>query len=94
MHDFFLYDWREYKKVSGNPNHGLTHPKTACENADRFFGLNEKEKDIILKHMWPKVWGIPAYPESFVVSFVDKYCAVSEFAKGAGKKVRRCATDQ
>lgn len=81
LHDFFLYDWREYKKQKGRKNHGLNHPKTALENSARFFELNRVEKDIILKHMWPKVLGFPRYPESWVVSCVDKFCACREFVQ-------------
>ncbi|MEL7563986.1 MAG: HD family phosphohydrolase [Dehalobacterium sp.] len=79
LHDFFLYDWREYKKNPLNKNHGLNHPKIALENSHQCFELNEIECDIILKHMWPKVIGWPKYWESLVVSLVDKYCACNEF---------------
>jgi len=79
LHDFFLYDWREYKKNPQNKNHGLNHPKIALKNSHQCFELNEKECDIILKHMWPKVIGWPKYWESLVVSLIDKYCACNEF---------------
>lgn len=78
LHDFFLYDWREYKRDRRNPNHGLTHPRTALTNASRHFLVSPKERDIILKHMMPKVWGIPRHWESWIVSFVDKYVAIGE----------------
>lgn len=80
LHDFFLYDWREYKKDRSNKNHGLEHPKTALNNSKKHFNLSKKEEDIILKHMWPKVLGMPRYKESMLVSMVDKYCAVKEFS--------------
>lgn len=79
LHDFFTYDWREYKKEKDNKNHGLEHPKTALENALKHFELNKKEEDIILKHMWPKSYGMPKFKESFLVSMIDKYCASVEF---------------
>lgn len=79
LHDFFLYDWRTYKKDSNNLNHGRNHPKVALKNASEAFHLNDKEKDIILKHMWPKSWGAPKYKESYVVTCVDKYCACLEY---------------
>lgn len=79
LHDFFLYDWREYKKNSHNKNHGLNHPKVAVENSQLFFELNEVERDIILKHMWPKVFGWPKYWESVVVSLTDKVVTCNEF---------------
>lgn len=79
LHDFFLYDWREYKKNPQNKNHGLHHPKVALENSHQCFDLNEVECDIILKHMWPKALGWPRYWESLIVSLIDKYCACNEF---------------
>jgi uncharacterized protein len=82
LHDFFLYDWHEYKKDKRNPNHGLTHPRVALANARQCFPVSRKEQDIILKHMFPKVWGFPRYAESWIVSLVDKYAAVGEYLKG------------
>lgn len=82
LHDFFTYDWREYKKDKTNKNHGLEHPKTALKNAREHFEVSVKEEDIILKHMWPKVLGMPKYKESILVSLVDKYCATEEFYGG------------
>lgn len=78
LHDLFLYDWRE-KKIDGRKGlHAFTHPKTALKNASALFDLNEKEQDIILKHMWPIAIGMPRYIESYIVTFVDKYCAIKE----------------
>lgn len=76
LHDMFLYDWHE--KGSHEGLHAFTHPKTAYENASKIFELNEKEKDIILKHMWPVCFGVPKHPESFIITLVDKYCATKE----------------
>ena len=77
LHDLFLYDWR--KRIAGRKGlHAFTHPKTAFENASKLFNLNEKEKDIILKHMWPVTLAFPRYKESFVLTFFDKQCALSE----------------
>lgn len=77
LHDFFLYDWR----IRGNRKglHAFTHGKVACANACTLFNLNDKEKDIILKHMWPVTIKFPKYRESFILTFVDKYCATIEF---------------
>lgn len=82
LHDFFTYDWREYKKVKSNKNHGLEHPKTALKNAERHFEVSAIEQDIILKHMWPKAFGLPKFKESILVSMIDKYCATEEFYFG------------
>ncbi len=77
LHDFFLYDWRMKKKPNGL--HAFTHGKTACANACKLFDLTEKEKDIIIKHMWPVTPALPKSIEGFVLTFVDKYCAMHEF---------------
>ena len=58
--------------------HAFTHPKTAYKNASKLFALNEKEKDIILKHMWPVTIALPKYKESYLLTLVDKYCALNE----------------
>ncbi|WP_228725006.1 HD domain-containing protein [Caproicibacter fermentans] len=76
LHDFFLYDWHEKSDRKGL--HGFTHPRTALENAQREFVLNDREKDIILRHMWPLTPVPPRYREGFIVSFSDKYCSVLE----------------
>lgn len=77
VHDLFLYDWR--KRENGRKGlHAFTHPHSALEIASSFLELNDKEKDIILKHMWPVTFKIPKYKESFIVSFVDKCFAVEE----------------
>jgi len=83
LHDFFLYDWRSYKKDPRNKNHGLEHPKTALANSHSHFVINRVEQDIILKHMWPKVIGVPRYWESVVVAMTDKVCACGEFISKA-----------
>lgn len=77
VHDLFLYDWR--KRQDGRKGlHAYTHARTAYENAKTIFNLNKKEKDIILKHMWPVTLGIPRYKETFLMTYVDKYFAYSE----------------
>lgn len=77
LHDLFLYNWRgSRRRLEGL--HAFVHPKIALQNAEKEFVLNDKEKDIILKHMWPVTFKIPKYKESFIVSFVDKCFAVEE----------------
>ena len=80
LHDLFLYDWR-VRQPDRKGLHAFTHGKTACDNACKLFDLNEKEKDIILKHMWPVTIAFPKSFEGFVLTFVDKYCAMSESAE-------------
>lgn len=76
LHDLFLYDWRE--KTDRHGLHAYTHGKTACQNASAIFSLSEKEKDIITKHMWPVTLAFPKSKEGFLLTFVDKYCAIEE----------------
>lgn len=77
LHDLFLYDWR-HRENGRKGLHAFTHPKTALENSKKLFNLSPKEQDIILKHMWPVTLTFPKYAESYVVTFSDKYCAISE----------------
>ena len=76
LHDFFLYDWHEKSGRKGL--HGFTHPRTALENAEKAFRLNSREKDIILRHMWPLTPFPPRYRESYIVCLSDKFCSAAE----------------
>lgn len=77
LHDLFLYDWR--KRENGRTgHHAFTHGMTAYKQASTFLDLNEKEKDMIIKHMWPVTLAIPKYKETFIMTLVDKYFAVAE----------------
>ncbi|MCH4887781.1 HD domain-containing protein [Acidaminobacter sp. JC074] len=74
LHDYFLYDWHE----NDGKLHGITHPKTAYENAKVDFELDDVSKDVILKHMFPLTVVPPLYTESWIVTFSDKVCAIGE----------------
>jgi uncharacterized protein len=88
LHDFFLYDWHTGKPYKGL--HGFIHPNIALQNANKHFNLNDREKDIIQKHMWPLTIRLPKYKETFVVLLVDKYCASIEIVGfGSRKNVHR-----
>lgn len=78
LHDLFLYDWHRRYEETGDMFHGLTHPKAALENAEKEFDLNDKERDIIIKHMWPLTPVPPRYKETFVVLYHDKICSMRE----------------
>ena len=79
LHDFYFYDWRK-KGIEGQKRfHAYRHPRIALNNAEENFELNDVEKDIILKHMWPLTLRFPRYSESYIVTLVDKYCATREF---------------
>lgn len=81
LHDFFLYDWRNHDEpdLAKDKYHGVAHPKIALNNALKNFKLNDLEKDIIVKHMWPLTLIPPKYQESYIVTFTDKYVASREF---------------
>ncbi|OIP49670.1 MAG: hypothetical protein AUK31_05530 [Fibrobacteres bacterium CG2_30_45_31] len=80
LHDFFLYDWRDSDDPAREKRHfhGFRHPRTALNNSRRLFPLNDIEKDIILKHMFPLTPFLPKYRESFLVVVLDKYVATHE----------------
>lgn len=84
LHDFFLYDWHIPGSHIGL--HGFRHSKTSLRNAEMHFDLNDKEKDIILTHMWPLTLRHPKFKESFVVSLVDKLCSSKETTSHMYKK--------
>lgn len=87
LHDFYYYDWRD-KNVEGQKKfHAFRHPRIALNNAIDLFELNEKEKDIIVKHMWPITIFLPTYKESYIVTLVDKYCATNEIFKNLKNKL-------
>lgn len=77
LHDLFLYDWR-IRQQDRKGLHAFTHGKTACQNACKLFDLNAKEKDMIIKHMWPVTPIFPSSLEGLILTFVDKYSALSE----------------
>lgn len=78
LHDLFLYDWHTHCKETGNHFHGFTHPIVALRNAEKYYDLNDKEKDIIKKHMWPLTVIPPKSKEGYVVMYADKYCGFIE----------------
>ena len=77
LHDLFLYDWRK-KQPEHKRFHGFRHPRIALNNASKLFDLNEKEKDIILKHMWQITIIPPKYIQGYIITLTDKYCALEE----------------
>jgi uncharacterized protein len=82
LHDFYLYCWR----TDQVEKHATKHPERALANAVRHFELNQIEKDIIVKHMWPLTGRWFNHKESLLVSFVDKMVATVEVAS-MGKEV-------
>lgn len=78
LHDMFLYDWHTHGKETGKRFHGFTHPATALKNAEYYFSLTAKEKNMILRHMWPLTPIPPASREGMVLVYADKFCSSAE----------------
>ena len=76
LHDYFLYDWHE--PDPDRPLHGFYHPKAALKNARRDYGVNAREEDIILHHMFPLTLSPPRTKEGLLVCLADKLCAIKE----------------
>lgn len=79
LHDYYLYDWHENDK--NHKLHGYIHAKRALENAEKDFGLNDVERDIIFKHMFPLNIRFPRYRETYIVCMADKICSMKDFNK-------------
>jgi len=79
LHDLYFYDTKEYTRSSPAVRHSKHHPEIALENAEKILDLNEKERDMILNHMFPMTFTLPKYAETYLITLVDKYCAVMEF---------------
>lgn len=76
LHDYFLYDWHEKRR--GHNIHGFTHPYKALANADEDFILNDIERNVILRHMFPLTPVPPMCREAWIVCMADKYCSTRE----------------
>ena len=88
LHDYFLYDWHDKYRDNYQRLHGFYHPGIALKNAQKEYGLSDREKDIIKKHMWPLTIIPPACREAWIVTAADKYCSLLETLKlrrGSGK---------
>ena len=88
LHDYFLYDWHDKYRDNYQRLHGFYHPGIALKNAQKEYGLSDREKDIIKKHMWPLNIVPPACREAWIVTAADKYCSLLETLKlrrGSGK---------
>lgn len=78
LHDLYLYDNRD---KSAHPGwQCFDHPRAAARNAERITRLSEKERNIILSHMWPLGGALPRSREALLVDLVDTLCAGVEFS--------------
>ena len=76
LHDYFLYDWHDKDLIHPHRLHGFHHPKKAVINALKEYDLTSREKDIIKKHMWPLTIIPPVCREAWIVTLVDRWCAL------------------
>ncbi len=86
LHDYFLYDWHKNAGQDHRRLHGFYHPGVALANASREYRLSPREKDIIVKHMWPLTVRPPRCREAWIVTAADKYCSLKETLLQRGKK--------
>ena len=72
--------------MEGRPEN-IFHPRTALENAEKYFSLTERERNLILRHMWPLTPLPPKYREGYVVIYADKLCSLEEIWLSVRKKL-------
>ena len=80
LHDFFLDgDERSGKRKFLDT---FTHPKKALNTSIDNFNVNDKEKNIIVSHMFPIYLSLPKCKESVLVNIVDKVIGFKELLRG------------
>ncbi len=79
LHDFYLYDWHDRSRSDFQRFHGFHHPAKALANAERYYTLNDRERNIIRSHMWPlTITSVPCCREAVIVCIADKWCSTHE----------------
>lgn len=89
LHDMYYYDRSISKEVLNGSSHNKVHPKIAVQNAKQLTELSEIEQDIIEKHMWGATNTRPKYKESYIVTMIDKWCAMTDLTIPIKKKWNR-----
>ncbi|MCM1168152.1 MAG: HAD family hydrolase [Lachnospiraceae bacterium] len=84
LHDLFFYDRRTHEKIANS--HPAEHANIAFYNASQMFPISELEGDMIINHMWPMTKHLPRHRETFMITLVDKFCAVAEVMTYAARK--------
>ncbi len=79
LHDLYLYDSRDKSAHPGNQC--FDHPRAAARNAAGLTDLSDKERNIILSHMWPLGGAFPRSWEAWLVDLVDTVCAALELTR-------------
>ena len=80
LHDYFLYDWHD--PDLSHRLHGFRHPFFALARAEEDFDLTPRERNIIVRHMFPLVPVPPTCREAWIVCLADKWCALRETVAG------------
>ena len=80
LHDYFLYDWHD--SDPSHRLHGFRHPFFALARAEEDFELTPRERNIIVRHMFPLVPVPPTCREAWIVCLADKWCALRETVSG------------
>ena len=79
LHDLYLYD---SKDKSAHPGwQCFDHPRAAARNAGELTQLSDKERNILLSHMWPLGGALPRSREAWLVDLVDTLCAGLEMSR-------------
>ena len=86
LHDFF-FENNSKSNVKQRAETLVNHPKYALKNAIEHFNLNDKEKDIIVSHMFPVAPKPPKYVEGWIVNVVDDVVAIAEVSYKARTKL-------
>ena len=77
LHDFYLYEWYTVKH---DEYHIFYHPKESVKNIIGHFGsLTDKQRDMILSHMFPIAKKMPNSVGAWLLTGADKYCAMSDY---------------
>ena len=77
LHDFF-YEKNDKELITKRVKTLVEHPTYALKQAESTFDLNDKEKNIIVSHMFPVSLNLPMYAESWIVDLVDDVVAMCE----------------
>ena len=88
LHDYYQYNIKE-EGLSAY-RHGTSHPAIAIRNANKDFGLTDKETSAIRSHMWPLTLAHPPRSkEAALLCLADKDVAIKEFAAPELKRAKR-----
>lgn len=75
-----FYDWHD--PDPSHRLHGFRHPFFALARAEEDFELTSRERNIIVRHMFPLVPVPPTCREAWIVCLADKWCALRETIAG------------